>query len=55
MHKEILTTLQERTAQYRARPTGGAATAAQEGEGMQSVGGRDVTIHSTNRSSLRSA
>ena len=40
MHKEILTTLQERTAQYRARPTGGAATAAQEGEGMQSVVGR---------------
>ena len=40
MHKEILTTLRERTAQYRARPTGGAATAAQEGEGMQSVGGR---------------
>ena len=40
MHKEILTTLQERTAQYRARPTGGAATAAQEGEGLQSVVGR---------------
>ena len=32
--------LQERTAQYRARHTGGAATAAQEGEGLQSVGGR---------------
>ena len=32
--------LQERTAQDRARPTGGAATAAQEGEGLQSVGGR---------------
>ena len=32
--------LQERTAQGRARPTGGAATAAQEGEGLQSVGGR---------------
>ena len=40
MHKEILTTLQERTAQYRARPTGGTATAAQEGEGLQSVVGR---------------
>ena len=32
--------LQERTAQDRAKPTGGAATAAQEGEGMQSFGGR---------------
>ena len=32
--------LQERTAPYRARPTGGAATAAQEGEGLQSVAGR---------------
>ena len=32
--------LQERTAQDRPRPTGGAATAAQEGEGLQSVGGR---------------
>ena len=32
--------LQERTAQDRARPTGGAATAAQENEGQQSVGGR---------------
>ena len=32
--------LQERTAQDRARHTGGAATAAQEGEGLQSVGGR---------------
>ena len=32
--------LQERTAQDRARPTGGAATAAQEGEGLQSVAGR---------------
>ena len=32
--------LQERTAQDRARPTGGAATAAQEGGGLQSVGGR---------------
>ena len=32
--------LQERTAQDRARPTGGAATAAQEGEGLQSIGGR---------------
>ena len=32
--------LQERTAQDRARPTGGAATATQEGEGLQSVGGR---------------
>ena len=26
--------LQERTAQYRVRPTRGAATAAQEGEGL---------------------
>ena len=32
--------LQERTAQDRARPTGGAATAAQDGEGLQGVGGR---------------
>ena len=32
--------LQERAAQYRARPTGGAATAPQEGEGLQIVGGR---------------
>ena len=32
--------LQERTAQDRARPTGGAATTAQEGEELQSVGGR---------------
>ena len=32
--------LQERTAQDRVRHTGGAATAAQEGEGLQSVGGR---------------
>ena len=32
--------LLEWTAQDRGRPTGGAATAAQEGEGMQSVGGR---------------
>ena len=32
--------LQERTAQDRARPTGGAATSAQEGESLQSVGGR---------------
>ena len=32
--------LQERTAQDRARPTGGAATAAQVGEGLQSLGGR---------------
>ena len=32
--------LQELTAQDRARPTGGAATAAQEGEGLQRVGGR---------------
>ena len=35
--------LQERTAQYRARPTGGAATAAQEGERLQSVAGEYVT------------
>ena len=32
--------LQERTVQDSARPTGGAATAAQEGEGLQSIGGR---------------
>ena len=32
--------LQAGTAQDRARPTGGAATSAQEGEGLQSVGGR---------------
>ena len=32
--------LQEWTAQDRARPTGGAATAAHEGEGLQSAGGR---------------
>ena len=32
--------LQERTAQDRARPTGGAATSAQEGEALQSIGGR---------------
>ena len=32
--------LQERTAQYRAQPTAGAATAAQWGEGQQNVGGR---------------
>ena len=32
--------LHERTAQDRARHTGGAATAAQEGEGLQSVGVR---------------
>ena len=32
--------LQERTAQDRVRTTGGAATDAQEGEGLQSVGGR---------------
>ena len=32
--------LQEQTAQDRARPTSGAATAAQEDEGLQSVGGR---------------
>ena len=38
--KEAQNHLQERTAQDRARPTGGAATAAQEGEGLQSVGGR---------------
>ena len=30
----------ERTAQGRARPTGGAATSVQDGEGLQSVGGR---------------
>ena len=40
MHKELLTTLQERAAQYRARPNGSAATAAQESEIMQSVVGR---------------
>ena len=55
MHKEILTTLQERTAQYRARPTGGAATAAQEGEGLgKALLGEYVTIQH-NRSPLRSA
>ena len=32
--------LHERTAHDRARPTGCAATAAQEGEGLQSIGGR---------------
>ena len=32
--------LQERAAQDRARSTGGAATAAQEGDGLQSVVGR---------------
>ena len=32
--------LQERTAQNRARPNGGAATSPQEGEALQSVGGR---------------
>ena len=32
--------IQERTAQDRARPTGGATTSAQEGEALQSVGGR---------------
>ena len=32
--------LQERTAQDRARPTGGAATAAQEGDVLQRLGGR---------------
>ena len=31
---------QERTAEDRARPNGGAETAAQGGEGLQSVGGR---------------
>ena len=30
----------KRTARDRARPTGGAATTAQEGEGLQSVDGR---------------
>ena len=34
------TFFQEPAAQDRARPTGGAATAAQEGGGLQSVGGR---------------
>ena len=38
--------LQERTAQDRAGPTGGAATAAQEDEGLQSFGGR-VCHHTT--------
>ena len=38
--------LQERTAQDRARPTGGAATSAQEGDALQSVGGR-VCHHTT--------
>ena len=40
----------------RARPSGGAATAAQEGEGLKSVDGRVyLSPHSTNRSSLRFA
>ena len=34
---------QERTAQDRARPTGGAATAAREGEGLQTLVGDYVT------------
>ena len=38
--------LHERTAQDIARPTGGAATAAKEGEGPQSVG-RRVCHHKT--------
>ena len=37
--------LQERTAQDRARPTGDAATEAQEGEGLQNVGG--IVCHHT--------
>ena len=36
--------LQERTAHDRARPTGGAATSSQEGEALQSFGGR-VCLH----------
>ena len=36
----IITYRNGRTAQDRARPTGGAATAAQDGEGLQIVGGR---------------
>ena len=39
--------LQERTAQDRARPTGGAAIAAREGEGLQSVGRRVGLCHHT--------
>ena len=34
---------QERTAQDRARPTGGEATAAREGEGLQTLVGDYVT------------
>ena len=51
---EIQYHLHERTAQDRAKATGGAATAAQEGEGRQSVGGR-VCQHTTHRPPLRSA
>ena len=48
--------LQERTAQDRARPTGGAATAAQEGERMTAEHWREsMSPRSTNRSCLRSA
>ena len=39
--------IQERTAQDRVRPTGGTATAAQEGEGLQSVDGRVGLCHHT--------
>ena len=35
--------LQERTAQDRVRPTGGAATAAQEGDGCKALAGEYVT------------
>ena len=44
--------LQERTAQDRSRPTDGAATAAQEGEGLQSVDGR-VCHHTTQTGRIR--
>ena len=44
--------LHERKAHDRARPTGGAATAAQEGEGLQSVGGR-VCHHTAQIGRLR--
>ena len=51
---EIQNHIQERTAQDRARPTGGATTEAQEGEGLQSIAGR-VCHHTTHRPPLRSA
>ena len=48
--------LQERAVQDRARPIGGAATAAQEGERMTAKHWREsMSPRSTNRSCLRSA